>query len=801
MPIKTAPCRDAKSLLRILLRSVFAALALGDMSLLLAQEAAPQATPQATTVEAERLLDLPPFDRITLKTSHDGEVLKTLLLDLPGRQVPAPYPTSGDLKLYRVSEPSVLYAVPWAAIEKIELYEHLLLGEAIKQTRKKNFVEAYAYLQFLHNHYPKLSGLQAATERYLKGDAFHAFAAKNYDESLSILLALYDLNPSHRRLAEAVQAVTDRQIAKHLAKQDFASARSSLDAVESAFSRLKISSLETWRKKFRTGAEKQLAIAKQNLKQGQYSEARQAIRQALAILPNLPDAKQLVEEINRRSPQVVVGVSQHSKPSTASSGSSTQLADVATARVSQLTNPRFVELTDFGGEGGIYTCQWARLESDDSGLQLSLNLNEQAFEAGISPEGLALQMMRNASFSSPDFREEFAGLLQDTAISNGNEIRLHWLRPHVRPEALLQFPLRNVTSNDSFTGTYRVAADEASREVLRYEQPNRSGNHESSPSIVEQIFVSEEAAITALSRGNVDVLERIAPWQIDRIRQIKGVVVGAYRLPTIHVLVPNYSKPLMRRREFRRALCYGINRPQILKDILLGGEVRPGFQILSGPLPAGVSLSDPLGYAYNRSIKPRPYEPRLAAVLATVARSSLSKSDENKNDEETPKDGQPTAGEVAPLVLAHPPDPLARAACQTIKLQLDAIGIPIDLLELSRYADAEPVDYDLKYTEFPLWEPLVDLRRLLGPNGPAGSCSPAMSLALASVDHARNWKEARTRLQHVHEVAYYDLPVVPLWQTVNFFAHRKTLQGIRSAPVTIYQDVASWKSIFLGASK
>jgi len=153
----------------------------------------------------------------------------------------------------------------------------------------------------------------------------------------------------------------------------------------------------------------------------------------------------------------------------------------------------------------------------------------------------------------------------------------------------------------------------------------------------------------------------------------------------------------------------------------------------------------------------------------------------------------------------HPPDAIARTTCQSIKLQLDAIGIPIKLVELSPYldgnTDAEIADYDLEYVEFPLWEPLVDLGRLLGPAGRAGSCSPAMNLALMSVNESRNWKEARTRLQHVHEVAFFDLPVVPLWQTVNYFARRETLQGLSSSPVLLYQNVVDWKTSFLGAGR
>ncbi len=757
---------------------------LGQTSHLAAQEESPT-----------RLLDLQPFDRITLKASHNREIIDTLLLELPGRKLPAPYPDAGKLELKRVSEPSVLYSVPWKAIEKIEFYEHLLLAKAGELTAQKNFIEAYEYLEFLHNHYSKLKGLQAGTERYLKRDALNAFSSKRFDESLTILLSLYDLNPNHSGLAGAVQAVTDRLISNHLASQDFGAARTALDSVEASFSKLQIKTIGTWRKKFQTKAEKHLAEAQSQVEQGNFHEARQAIRRTLAILPSLAGAKSLIDEINLRSPQVIVGVTQHGRAPT-----SAQLARVAAARVAKLTHPQLIELSDFGGEGGIYTCHWAEIEIDDSGLHFNIRLNEQARNAGIYPEMVALQLLQTTDPANPSYREDTAGLLQHASISDGRELQIQWRWPHVRPETLLQLSLQNLAANNALARVYQPVSDNSDKDVLLYDLPNTlpdaSPNRARPPSIIERVYPSEEKALTDLVRGEVDVLERIAPWQVDRMRQTDAIVVGSYRLPTIHVLVPNYSKPLMRRREFRRALCYGIDRQRIVKEILLGGNHRAGFQVLSGPLPAGVSSSDPLGYAYKRSIKPRPYEPRLAAVLASVARTTLAK--QAKPSPEAGDEQKPPTPEAVPLVLVHPPNALARTACQTIKFQLGAIGIPIQLTELSPTLDAQPVDYDLEYVEFPLWEPLVDLRRLLGPAGRAGSCSTAMSLALTTVDRSRNWKEARTRLQHVHEVAFSDLPVVPLWQTVNYFAHRTSLQGVGRSPAQLYQNVANWTVSFQG---
>ncbi len=756
-----------------------------------------------------RLLDQQPFDRITLNASNANEQIDTLLLELPNRVIPNPLPSDGSLTLRRLSEPSVLYTVPWSSIARVQLYEQLLLAEAVQLSKARDLVQAYEYLNFLHKNYSRLDGLQSATEGYLRQDALAAYSKKGYEESLSILLALYDLNPQHPGLQKFVEGVTDRLIKEHLASRDFAAARSVLDLLSDGFPKLPLTNVSTWQNKFEKGASRQRAVARQAIDQSRFLSARQALRRALAILPTIDGADQMLDEIDRKSPQIVVGVDQFG-----SHQQTTNALDWSSARAEQLTNPKLLSLVGFGAEGGTYACPWAKLTSNDSGLQLDLTLHSAAIRQGITPEILALELLRLADPTEPNFRADYASLLQNIQIGQGNQVRIHWQRPHVRPEALLPVALQNLTPSNNRPGTYERSTNKQNPRMLQYQLPKSANNNRGPQIIVEQLYDNEELALTDLLSGEIDILARIPPWQVDRLQQSDGIRVSPYRLPTVHVLLPNYAKPIMGRREFRRALCYGIDRPQILKDLLLGGKDRPGFRILSAPLPAGLTLTDPVGYAYNQSLQPRPYEPRLASVLSTVARNSLAKRaalskaalnqgplNQGNEEPEGTKKSEPSTPPATPLILVHPPNPLAKTVCQTIKLQLSAIGIPIKLRPLPTDPDQPLDDYDLRYAELALWEPIVDARRLLGPHGLAGNCSSSMSLALRDVDQAKNWKQARTRLKEVHRLAFYDLPVIPLWQTVDFFAYRERLQGIGSTPVTLYQNVANWKRATRGASR
>jgi ABC-type transport system substrate-binding protein len=310
--------------------------------------------------------------------------------------------------------------------------------------------------------------------------------------------------------------------------------------------------------------------------------------------------------------------------------------------------------------------------------------------------------------------------------------------------------------------------------------------------VVEERMPDDKSAVAALLAGDIDVLDRVPPWHIESLRQTQEVRVESYCLPTVHVLIPNLDRPLPAKREFRRALCFGIDRKWIVERVILGGTVMPGFAVVSGPFPLGASLSDPVRYGYNSQMTPRPFEPRLAAILATIAWSHVQKQSGNESSE---------LPAIQELVLAHPSDPVARLACQAIEAQLEREGIPIRLVEFSADAlQSGRVDCDLRYAELAMWEPLADARLVVGVGGLAGDArSPYVEAALRRLDEATSWPEVRTRLAEIHEIAHHELPVIPLWQTMNYFAYRSSIRGIGERPVTLYQDVELWQPVTSGS--
>jgi tetratricopeptide (TPR) repeat protein len=785
-----------------------------------------------TPEEPARLLDRAPFDRLTLNAANQGTVIDVLPLDLPGRRVPHPLPTEGSLTLRRVAESSLEYSVSWNSIARIELYEQLLLAEAKTHMETEEMGAAFDLLSFLLRNYPELQGLREATDHYLQRDALRESQAGRYDEAFVIFQALHDRNPKYPGLAGAVESVGDRLIRKHLAKKRYYAARKVLELMEQAYPGLDLPSVSTWKQRFRKASERQLQIARGALDRKQYEAARAALHQAAEIFPNLPGVRPLVARLERENPEIVVGVARHGPAQTGrrapgstlpggqpqeASGRDIQgpLADWAAIRVAPLVDPPLIERIGFGAEGGVYRSPWADLEIDESGLKFTLRLTPDALRLGATAGGLARGLLALADSASPHYLEDYASRFQDISLLQGRTVEIRWRRVPVRPEALVRCSARSVPSLEQSL-TYYHRENEQEPGVVRFQRrgawdllragrkkpPAGSRGIDRPLAIVERRFREEDDAVQALLRGEVDLLDRVPPWQLERLRAHDQVVTGSYRLPTLHVLLFNPHHRLLDQREFRRALCYGIDRVGLVRDILLAGQANADFQPVSGPFPAGKSRHDPVGYAYNQQLTARPYEPRLAAVLAEVARAAEAKVAGEGPD---PNGERELPGETQPLVLMFPPEPVARVVCQSIKIQLELVGIPIELRELpdgSQDANGDggvtdndswgTDDYDLLYTELAMWEPVVDARRLLGPGGEAGRCSPSMSLTLDKLDRAQSWKQAQAHLRQVHRIAFYDLPVIPLWQAYNYFAYRKVLHGFGEAPISFYQQVDRW---------
>ncbi len=487
-------------------------------------------------------------------------------------------------------------------------------------------------------------------------------------------------------------------------------------------------------------------------------------------------------------------------------------------------------LTEFAGpgpEGGKYLCPVGGMKSEELGRRLVFQLRPgQRWASGdtlLTGYELARHLVAMTDDQDPCYRPEWAEVFDGASVRNVYAVTVDLRRSHVRPEALLQtvlVPAGAAAQRPPPTnGPYVIGTH--NDDAVNY-QPNeqyQAFGAGQPKEIVERYFRKSTDGIAALKQRQINVLDRVYPWDLEKLRADVELVVEPSAVPLVHCLVPNDRTPLTGNRTFRRALVYGIRREPILKR-LLGDVQQAGCQVISGPFSPGVGYNDPLDYAYDKTIAPRPYEPRLAVTLAEVALREVTEKDLAKpsadSENAQPVTGKPVANTVAPaakesdspkakqekgrfpkLVLAYPPNDLAEAACKAIKSQLEFLRIPVRLEELPPNPPSRIPDHvDLMYAELAMWEPVVDARRLLGDEGLAGGCSSYMSLALGQLEQADDWLKVGAKLRDIHRIAYDDAAVVPLWQLTDHFAYHRSLKGVGVRPVLLYQNIEQWQPAF-----
>ncbi len=762
-------CRAA---LAAMLMLAFAAVSTPSLNLALAQDA------------KRPLFEEEPYDEVHFK---DGNVVAVQRLPRPLPEKPKPM---DKLVVRLMSNPEQPLEAVWKDIAQVKLFEQLILEETDRQVAVQKFDEAYEYYQYLTRHHPRLPGLDASLQNFLLREAQWWQGKGRDDQALALLNDLHSKNATFAGLEETLAKSVDKLVTGYLAKENFSAARRLLAQAQGKFP--ENATLAAGRQRLVSKADTIFKQAQQHYEQGHLNEARELAYAAVRIWP-LEEAKALLDEAQNRSPLVVVGVTNQAQQI-----SPELLDDWAARRASRLLHRTLLEYVAPGPQGGDYRSFVGELERQGLGKKLSININP-AVRWSHSGEGLtgpavARHLLAMARPGHPAYRADWAELFGGVQVRDVFEVEIDLRRAHVHPDRLLETALvpwelfrpGEEPEEIPTTGPYVVQAVEGKNVRYRLNPFYFAAGVKQPREILERYFEHGRAAVSALRAGEIQVLDRINPWDVDGLRSATNIEIEAYAAPSIHVLIPSGSHPLLSQRLYRRAILSGINRTAIL-DQLLGGPQTPGNQIVSGPFPAGRGSEDPLGYGYNVAVPPRPYNPRLAMMNATMAASADRESRKKRNEQPLEK--------YPPLILAHPPHDVAAAACRTMQRQLKLVGILVELKELpSGPLSASDAGFDLRYAELAIREPVVDAGRLFGQDGLAPMVSPYTRLAVQQLAALNDWRRARQKLHEIHTLVADDLSVMPLWQLSEHFAYHKALRGPTKLPVTLYQAIEQWES-------
>jgi len=753
-----------------------------------ATEAAPTDAPAAP--EPIPLLDREPFDVIKLNAENRNFVAELLPLEVP-RPVLPPSARRGKLRFRLLEDDGLEYECDWAHIVDVKFFETLLFEQAQRLMAAGDLDQAYRYYTRLKREYPRYPGLETALDDFLFADSLALFKAKSYAESLSVMEELYRRNPNYRNnsLPVAMGRLVDQIIASYVGKGDFRSGRIILDRLADKYASSQPETIRMWRQRLDNLATTKLNEARQHLSAQKYREAITSIRQALDISPTVPGGRELELTLATTYPQVIVGVTQPALTFDAG-----RIDNWAARRTGRLVHRTLVEFLGAGSEGGEYEFPSGAIERSPDGRRLTFRLNQ--FSDGQTPlltngYDLSKRLLELANPRSSEYREDWGGLMSGVTVDNVLRVDVDLRRSHVLPTSLLRVPLAAARESDGSTsdqgnGSFRVDA-KTDAEVRFMAKQFTAGSRLAE--IIEVPFSDAQAALNALRRGQIDVIDRVFPSDAGRLQSSLDAnsqwAIQPYALPTVHLLIPTSDNPFLANTKFRRALEFGIDRERILTEELLGGQRLPGCRVISGPFPAGIDQSDPLGYAYDHDLPPRRWDPRVAKLLTIMAENDLTIAAERVG-EEPPR--------LTPLLIAHPANEPARVAVQGMIAYLAVCGIEVKAKELPPGQTTDPDgECDLLYAEIAIWEPVADARKLLGPTGVAPSDSPYVAQALRRLDAAESWGAVRDQLVALHRSVHNEVSVIPLWQTVDYFVYNKRLRNLGDRPVWLYQNVDQWR--------
>ena len=721
------------------------------------------------------LIERDPFDLVVLKDGGKKTELEVLLLDIPGRRATKPFP-SGTFLARTLENPADELKINWGAVDEIRFYEQQLMKEALVQSDKGNYNLAFRYFVRLDNDYPDYPGLDEALVKYLRDDALAQFRKGNHAHALAVLQSLYQRAKNTPGVAQAVDAVSNSILETQWKDSRYDSIRNTMEMLQSEFPGLKLQTVNRWQGRLDQRHNKLLSEAQAAFGNKRYRVARKLASGAFDLKPNSLEAQELIEELRQANPVLRIAVSQpyySSKPA--------ELDTPVRRRTGRLLKTSMAFLDDFGASGGVYKSPFGEIVTDEDKDKVTLRVDAQLNTDGQLPYKIVRGMLDQLEQGTPDYAA-LANRLTKLEVQNGNEVVFHIEPPHPHPASLLRGPVPALLQDEiSASWSYTATDDNAS--IFQYNDGRTVGGYQQ----IEEIQLTEEQGLRSLISGDIQVLANLSPWNLARLKSNKQIEIGQYRIPTLHCLILSGESWLVTERESRRGLCYALGRAIFIQEILLAGQDRNGFDPLSGPFPTGLSLSDPLRYAYYDKIEPRTYQPRLAALLmALAAQGGADKAYEREELVDPAK--------LPPIRLAHSPSDIARISCRSIQSQLKGLGVNIELVELNENELTNSKgNYDLRYAEINVGEPMVDVWPLLGPGGLSGECSESLLVVMNQLNEAYSSVDLAEKLRLVHEIAHGELPFIPLWQTVDHYAFRKDLAGLPFETVDLYQTVEQWR--------
>lgn len=766
---------------------------------------AQQPTPSAEGGPQIALIDREPFDRMTLDEFNKGKVYEIIPLASPPSR---PLPQSGELIFEPISGDwqGELLVVGWEHVIEYRTFNMLLLEEADELLKQKNFSEAYRYILYVYDNGGNVDReIVKKLRTVMYKDANDNFDKGNYDLALTILEDVYKREPdfivpgSNRRLVDMILECYDKSIPPLVETGAYKAVRSLVGTLKETYGGSASALAEKWEAELARLHAEAMDQARAARAAGDSLRARQLAQRALSILPQDRSSVEFINQLIAKRPFVVVGVTQ-----AAAKPNPDRLEHWASRRVGRLTERRLVEFVGLADEGGKYEFVAGRVfAKDETGLVYRFVIEPQKLGFAIprlNAYQLASQFLDYADADNPRCVVAWAKNLDSVTVVDDNTVDVQLKIPLVRPEAYLSLPFRDDIAELTQTGAYLIQEQKEQAEQLVKFEPNprylsRRTSEDQLPGIAELLFPNQSEAADALVRGEIDVLDRVSPNDLPRLRRDSEIEVRSYLLPTVHMLVPNRRNEFIQDNLFRNGLMKSINRQLVLNGLAGRGMEIDGTEVLNGPFPIGMENLDQIAYAYNTRIPVIPFNQQMGMALVETSRQArIAMALKKLPPEEANKPNAAPEIKFPEIVLAHPEGDVPAVACAAIAQSWQEIGLRVKVRRLPPGVTIpEDEEYDFLYVEIMMAEPLADAEFLFGKKGLVKQTNAAIEQITRDSSVSTSWRTASNSLRNLHRQVNNDMSVLPLWQMREFYAHRRNVRNVGRDLIFIYQNIDRWR--------
>ncbi len=533
-----------------------------------------------------------------------------------------------------------------------------------------------------------------------------------------------------------------------------------------------------WRERLVAETSRLLSEAAQASAANKFDQAAAMVDEAALVWPGTPSLKNAHRPVSQRWQILKVGMVGPVNPVTGF-----PFATEATRRREGLTRLPFFEPSRIDG-GARYRSRFLESwEPTDLGRQavFTLRSSRSSWESSpiITASGAVTALLERLNPDSGHYDERLASFIDGIAVRGPFEFSVKFSRIPVRTESLFAMPLgTNDQASAELDQRYRVQGMSGKSVSLRRMvlEPERVLQRHVAE-ITETSYPSYEKAVQGMLRGEISMMPSVPVWQLDQLEKNGNFFVRKYAVPQTHFVQFNpQSKPL-RSAELRRALLYGLDRSQVLRDVILRDltvrtlrEALPKANVPAKLIPdsgltyddvkgelvwSGLSMTDQESRkfaalspdpeyrkaqqmlfrrsqpnrgrvvtapwatnlsAYNTVVTPRESDLSLAFALAAAAKKNLGT-------------------EMRPLRMICEPEPLIEAAAKRLIDEWKRLDVTVELVTTSAPAEvarpqavdrlpvasgqdavaasAEPQAWDLVYRTVRSTEPMMELWPLL----------------------------------------------------------------------------------------